>query len=509
MHQQLLAAANADMTLADAGGLQSSMAASLFATEISEIFWELICFALMLAATLILKGRQVKKPTAASKLGAPKCPPSPPQRSPVASGKADSQLPPWRRAAAEAKQGGVAEPKIATATKIADPVAQRISDIVRNAAARLGNAPDEVVRLYEEMRATGDHLKVQASVKLSGHSVQEFYGGLIRCAGRCEKVDLLDQILDDMALNGVACNRTQYEAVMKLLAGKGHYRQALSMFQRMEKDGLEPTAVTLECLSSFAAELGDAELALNFFQRLLAQGTPSIRAYMTVLHVHGARKDFASSRELFDDMLRRGVAADSYALNIILSTGVTAGALEGTRQLLEKAQGMEAPVGDVVSYNTVLKAYSQASDPQPALDLLALMSSRGLAPNSVTFNTVMDAAVKGSKVDDAWRVLASMRSAGLQPDKFTCSILMKGLRSGASAERVDQVIEMTTHSRCDNTLLVNVFRGSLDAASHLNNAALVRRILAQMETSGIQFSNVEIGIKNRLVRQKIRALAGY
>ena len=57
----------------------------------------------------------------------------------------------------------------------------------------------------------------------------------------------------------------------------------MQMYDRLASDGLEPSAVTCSCLISFAAEVGELQRAIGFYEKLASISTPSIRAYMTIL----------------------------------------------------------------------------------------------------------------------------------------------------------------------------------------------------------------------------------
>jgi len=498
MHQQFVLAAN--KTISDAtvqsllGGSQGGLGAML-----APFLHELVIFAVTTLLALAIRGGYIggkaKKPCSAAK---PQRSSSQPLRSPsgrAANGGAGGvAVATGGSAAMAAAPPGLEHPAAGTPSPLAciraplnpqdELLGQRIAEVVR--CANGTQAPEKALALYAAMRASGQHLRIKDSAKLSGHSPLEFYGTLIRCAGRTEQSALLEQILDDMALAGIARPRGVHETVMKLLAGKGHYRQALAVYDRMKADGIAASPVTLSCLSSFAAELNEFDLSLSFFETLATLGTPSIRAYMTVLRVHAARQDWPRSREIFQDMQRRGVTVDSLVLNIILSTGVATGELEAARQLLEETHGILcSPVADVVSYNTVIKGYAQSGSYAKALSMLEAMTARGVLPNAITFNTTIDAAVRASKTDDAWRVLAQMRAAGISPDKFTCSILMKSLSSGATAEQIIMVLEMTQKVRADPLLLGNLFRGMLEAAAKLRGTSLLMRIFTQMRTQRV------------------------
>lgn len=189
------------------------------------------------------------------------------------------------------------------------------------------------------------------------HTSVDVYSSLVYCVVRASRCHLVGRLLDDMIHQGVARPLHFYESTMKQLAGVKRYKQALNVYERLAKDGLQPSPVTLSCLINFAVEVGELRRAINFFTLLASQTTPSIRAYMTVLRVHSMRQDWPSAIGIIYDMKGKGVPVDTLALNVALGTGIVADRLEEVEAVIQ-----EAPQVDIVSYNTLLKGYAQRSD---------------------------------------------------------------------------------------------------------------------------------------------------
>lgn len=316
----------------------------------------------------------------------------------------------------------------------------------------------------------------------SKHTALDFYTTVLQCSVRVGRFDLLETIMDDMEHRSVARSLVFYEIAMKQLAAQKQYSAALSMYDRLARDGLQPSFITYSCLIGFAAEVGEFERAASFFGKLSSITTPSIRAYMTMLRVHAKRSDWSASLALFRDMRRRGVKPDSLVLNFVLATGIAADKVEAATSLVEEVDGEAQPISDSVSYNTLIKGYAQRGDVGGTRLIMDRMRGRGLKPNSITFNTAMDAAVRGGKSGEAWKALAAMRSAGLRPDKFTCSILVKGLAKGALPEQIQSALDLLGEAgrSCDATLLSTLYNGILEAAAAGRHTELATKVFTQM-----------------------------
>jgi len=352
--------------------------------------------------------------------------------------------------------------------------------------------PARILGLYAELghvlKKSGRTLQEVAG---NGQTANDLYTGLAQLVIRTGKHQSLDSIMDDMIEHQVPRSLAFYESVMKQLAVQKQFRLALRIYDRLVEDGLETTAVTYSCLIRFAAEVGDFTRAKFFFEKLSSLTTPSIRAYMTILGVHNKRQDWKSALAVIQDMKARGAALDSLALNVALSTGVAADKVDEVLDLLAEAEQMERCFPDVVSYNTLIKAFAQRANYTAACEVLDRMKQRKVYPNPITFNTVMDAAVRAGRPNEAWARLEDMRKRGFKPDKFTCSILVKAFcKSGQTVneESVDRALALLDESNdcLDMTLKATLYNNVLDVTTKADLNASILNIMQQMRVRGVK-----------------------
>jgi len=260
----------------------------------------------------------------------------------------------------------------------------------------------------------------------------------------------------------------------------------------------------LSCLINFAAELGELDSAIQFFDQLASTSTPSIRAYMMVLRVYSKRGDWTKSLEIFRDMQARNVAVDNLILNSVLATGVATGKTEASEGLLHEVAQARPDLVDVISYNTVFKGYAHQKIAGKALKMFESMLQRGVKPNGITFNTVMDAAIRGSQTEDAWKTLEQMQLAGIRPDKYTCTILMKGLNDDSTPKQLSMVIDMIQCAlpQCDPSLSNSLFRGIIQVSARLNNASLLMRAFSQMLGKNVLATNGDYQLMIQVLAQQ-------
>lgn len=342
--------------------------------------------------------------------------------------------------------------------------------------------------IFEELVKTNgcDGLKNLAQTP-RGHRASDFYSALVQCAIRLQRPQKVPEIISSMRSAEVPRNISFFESTMKILAGKKYHRQALDVYDEMVKDELKPSAVTMSCLVSFAVEIGEPERAVEFFDKLAATDTPSIRAYMTILRVYAKQQNAAKSIDILKGMEAQGMKPDNLILNTVLSTCVNAGKVDDASTLAFEFAAKDRTLVDVISFNTVVKGLAQQGRFDDALKILDRMSEQipPVTPNAVTFNTVMDAAVRGGKLREAWRVLQSMKKVGLTPDKYTCSILVKGLKdpnSPPSKELIEDCLELVCQvGEIDDANLSDVLLHCLlDACIQSNQSELMMSVFEQM-----------------------------
>merc|ERR1719159_832851 len=160
--------------------------------------------------------------------------------------------------------------------------------------------------------------------------------------------NLVQDFLDDMQKFDITRDRCIYESAMKILAGKKCYQQALAVYSQMEQDGVEPSPVTCSCLINFAAEVGELDKAISFFEKLSAVDRPSIRAFMTILRVFAKMQNWQRSLQVLKDMRSLGLDPETLVCNIVLGTCVQSEQLDHAEALLKEILSKKEKVADVV-----------------------------------------------------------------------------------------------------------------------------------------------------------------
>lgn len=120
-------------------------------------------------------------------------------------------------------------------------------------------------------------------------------------------------------------------------------------------------------------------------------------------------------------------------------------------------QAKEAGMADVVTYNTLMKAYICTRNFEKAKDVMSLMHAAGQQPNRVSFHQLLDASLTHCP-DAVWSILGEMQACGYQPSQITCSILLKATQSNSRNSNLDRTMKVidSMEEEMDEVLLGSI-----------------------------------------------------
>jgi len=129
-------------------------------------------------------------------------------------------------------------------------------------------------------------------------------------------------------------------------------------------------------------------------------------------------------------------------------------------------EAISAGLADVVTYNTMVKAYLQCGDLVSLRATIEEMRSQGgdLAPNCVTFNEIIGATIRMNS-EGVWALINEMRSCGVSPNKFTCAILLKSIQPNSRSSDVERTLAVVDalEDTMDEVLLSSVCEACIRA----------------------------------------------
>merc|ERR1719324_996052 len=180
--------------------------------------------------------------------------------------------------------------------------------------------------------------------------------------------------------------------------------------------------------------------------------------------------DLEGAMQVFRKLQSSGVQLTALAYNALLDSCVQCGKVNVALQHFQEMKYLG--LVDVVSYNTLLKAYLKQGQIVKARKLLTEMSESDIQANQVTYNEMLNALVAVKDRHEMWGLVREMNAMGMRPNSVTCSIILKSLTAHSAPDDVRQAMSLidNLHEDMDEVLFASVIEacvrvGQLDLLS--------------------------------------------
>merc|ERR1719281_2061937 len=195
-----------------------------------------------------------------------------------------------------------------------------------------------------------------------------------------------------------------------------------------------------------------------------------ISKHVAMMRARSKENDLEGAMQVFRKLQSSGVQLTALAYNALLDSCVQCGKVHVALQHFKEMQDLG--LVDVVSYNTLLKAYLKQGQIVKARKLLAEMAESNIEANQVTYNEMLNALVAVKDRHEMWALVREMNSMGMRPNSVTCSIILKSLTAHSAPEDVRQAMSLIDNLQedMDEVLFASVIEacvrvGQLDLLS--------------------------------------------
>merc|ERR1719299_305045 len=144
-----------------------------------------------------------------------------------------------------------------------------------------------------------------------------------------------------------------------------------------------------------------------------------VSKHVAMMRARSREHDLEGAMQVFRKLQSSGVQLTSLVYNALLDSCVQCGKVNIALQHFNEMK--ELGFVDVVSYNTLLKAYLKIGQINKARTLLAEMAENNIQANQVTYNEMLNALVTTKDRKEMWALVREMNSIGMRPNSVTCS----------------------------------------------------------------------------------------
>merc|ERR1719269_283523 len=205
-----------------------------------------------------------------------------------------------------------------------------------------------------------------------------------------------------------------------------------------------------------------------------------ISKHVAMMRARSKENDLEGAMQVFRKLQSSGVQLTALAYNALLDSCVQCGKVHVALQHFKEMQDLG--LVDVVSYNTLLKAYLKQGQIVKARKLLGEMAENNIQANQVTYNEMLNALVSVKDRKGMWALVREMNAMGMRPNSVTCSIILKSLTSHSAPDDVRQAMALidNLHEDMDEVLFASV----IDACVRVGQLDLLSAKLQQYAAKG-------------------------
>merc|ERR1719502_433570 len=172
-----------------------------------------------------------------------------------------------------------------------------------------------------------------------------------------------------------------------------------------------------------------------------------ISKHVAMMRARSKENDLEGAMQVFRKLQSSGVQLTALVYNALLDSCVQCGKVNIALQHFNEMK--ELGFVDVVSYNTLLKAYLKIGQIVKARKLLTEMSESDIHANQVTYNEMLNALVNVKDRKEMWALVREMNAIGMRPNSVTCSIILKSLTAHSATDDVRQAMALIDNMQED------------------------------------------------------------
>ncbi|CAL1135392.1 unnamed protein product [Cladocopium goreaui] len=234
--------------------------------------------------------------------------------------------------------------------------------------------------------------------------------------------DAVARLLSVMQKEGLEPTTVTLNSALGVSVQKGRWQEALAFGQRLRKQSIAPSEVTYGELISACKESRKWQVALSLLEASLAEdSTTSVTTFNIAISVCESSGKLELAIRLLRRMQELGLKPDVYSYNAVLAACQDAGDWQMGLAIFEEMK-KQSIMPDIYSYGAVILSCSMAMQWEWAVNLWHQMESQGLAANGVILSSV--AGVCSRCGQQAWvdYLLAEMRRRGASLDNNAFSV---------------------------------------------------------------------------------------
>ncbi|PON50139.1 Pentatricopeptide repeat [Trema orientale] len=163
-----------------------------------------------------------------------------------------------------------------------------------------------------------------------------------------------------------------------------------------------------------------------------------------LISLYGKSGMFDNAQKVFDEMPERNCQRTLLSFNALLAACVNSRKFDKVDGVFRELPTRLSIEPDLVSYNTVIKAFCEMGSLDSAVSVLDEMEKKGLKPDVISFNTLLNGFYAKGRFADGEKTWGLMEKYYVSPDIRSYNAKLLGLiLEKKTKEAVDLISEMT------------------------------------------------------------------
>merc|ERR1719162_2926117 len=268
-----------------------------------------------------------------------------------------------------------------------------------------------------------------------------------------------------------------FSAFIKVFMRCECYAEACTFYeQEMVPAGVKLDSNISGVLMTCAMNSGKTELA----QSLIVTSPSDVAKHVAMIRARSKENDLEGAMAVFQKMQASGVQLNTLVYNSLLDACVQCGKLNTALQHFDEMKKLG--LVDVVSFNTLLKAYLRTGQINKARSLVETMGEQGITANKVTYNEMLNALVSIRDRKGMWALITDMSQKGMHPNSVTCSIILKSLTGNSHPTDIKRAMDLVEESSDEMDEIL--FASMIEACVRIGHLDLLSSKLQQYASKG-------------------------
>ncbi|KAL0919112.1 hypothetical protein M5K25_011187 [Dendrobium thyrsiflorum] len=229
---------------------------------------------------------------------------------------------------------------------------------------------------------------------------------------KCGRHDDARRIFDSRHDPGTAL----WNSMITGYASYGHLEEALNLFERMMRKGVNPDSSTLATILNSCASLGALRNVVQMHASVLKYGIlDDIIVGSALVDSYSKAGDWDNACKIFGDFK----VHDTVLLNLMIKVYSSHGRIAEARQVFDQIQGKS-----VITWNSMIVGYNQNGFATEALELFTEMHSLDIGIDEVTLASILSASASICSLGFGEQGFALATVYGLESEQIIATSLV-------------------------------------------------------------------------------------